>query len=289
MGFPRVVDLANDYEGNGEYWTQFFHKTGSPILPAAGWWADLSMAAGTPKYNAYVGVQNEGTPFIGTGNNGIFLGPTPASGLTKHISRVDIQSASATLAPAWFMLCDYLYSYPLTDMDNTDVVAMDNTVAPVPRYADGLGVYAMLVTTTPQTAVAPCTITYTNSDGVTGKTSTIYTAISNTGCIQGSQAASGATRAMSPWIPLASGDKGIRVIESVQMGSPAGGFCAVVLVKPLANIQLREQNTVAEIDYFTQRPSLPRVYDGAYLNFVFTSGATAVSSVIRGSVDFDWN
>lgn len=289
MGFPRVIDLANDYEGNGEYWTSFFHKTGSPILTGAGVWADLSMAAGTPKYNAYVGTQNEGTPMLGVGNNGIYAGPGISASMTKHISSVNIQSASATLAPAHFVLCDYLYSYPLTDMDMTDIQVMDNSVATVPRYADGLGVRAMLVTTTPQTGVAQCVVTYTNSNGVTGRTSSIYTAISNTGLIQGAQAASGAANAQSPFIPLASGDKGIRVIESVQMLSSAGGFCAVVLVKPLLNIQLYERNTVSEIDYLMQRPSLPRVLDGAYLNFVFTSGVTAVSSVIRGSVDFDWN
>lgn len=289
MGFPRVIDLANDYEGNGEYWTSFFHKTGSPILTGAGVWADLSMAAGTPKYNAYVGTQNEGTPMLGVGNNGIYAGPGISASMTKHISSVNIQSASATLAPAHFVLCDYLYSYPLTDMDMTDIQVMDNSVATVPRYADGLGVRAMLVTTTPQTGVAQCVVTYTNSDGVTGRATSVYTAISNTGLIQGAQAASGAANAQSPFIPLASGDKGIRVIESVQMLSSAGGFCAVVLVKPLLNIQLYEKNTVSEIDYLMQRPSLPRVLDGAYLNFVFTSGVTAVSSVIRGSVDFDWN
>lgn len=287
MGFARVIDFAST-ETTGANWTQFFHKTGSPVSPAAGWWSDLSMAAGTPKYNAYVGTQNEGTPMIGSGNNGIFLGPAPSAGQTKHINAINIQSASATFAPAEFILCDYLYAYPLTDMDNTDYVTMDNTVATVPRYADGKGVMAMLVTTTPQTAVAPCTITYTNSDGVSGRTTTIYTAVSNTGNLQCSQAATGATRAMSPFIPLASGDNGIRTIDAVQMGSPAGGFTAVVLVKPLCNIMLREQNTVAEIDYFINRPSLPRVYDGAYLNFIFSSGVTAISSVIRGQVDFDW-
>ena len=289
MGFPRVIDLANDFEGNGEYWTSFFHKTGSPILTAAGMWADLSVAAGTPKYNAYVGTQNEGTPMVGAGNAGIYAGPGIAASMTKHVSRVDIQSPSATFFPAHFVLCDYLYCYPLTDMDSTDAQVMDNGVAPMPRYTDGAGVRAIVVTTTPQTGVARCNISYTNSDGVAGRTSTIYTAVSNTGMLQGGQAASGAANTQAPFIPMLGGDKGIRSIDSVTMLSSAGGFCAVVLVKPLLNIQQYEQNTASEIDYFMQRPSLPRVFDGAYLNFIFTSGATAISSVIRGSADFDWN
>jgi len=289
MGFPRVIDLANDYEGNGEYWTSFFHKTGSPILTAAGMWGDLSMAAGTPKYNAYVGTQNEGTPMVGQGNAGLYAGPGIPATMTKHISRADIQTGSATFAPGTFILCDYLYIYPLTDMDSTDAQVMDNGVTPMPRYADGAGVQAMIVTTTPQTGVAQCNISYTNSDGVAGRTSTIWTTISNTGMLQGAQASTGAANAQSPFIRLQGGDKGIRSIDSVTMLASAGGFCAVVLVKPLLQISLREQGTANEIDYFIQRPSLPRVLDGAYLNFIFTSGATAISSVIRGSVDFDWN
>ena len=289
MGFSRVIDLANDYEGNGEYWTSFFHKTGSPILTAAGMWGDLSMAAGTPKYNAYVGSQNEGTPMFGVGNAGLYAGPGIPASMTKHISQVDIQSGSATFSPATFVLCDYLYSYPLTDMDSTDTQVMDNGVAPVPRYADGAGVQAIIVTTTPQTGVARCNISYTNSDGVSGRSSSIWTTASNTGMLQGGQASSGAANTQAPFIPLQGGDKGIRSIDSVTMLASAGGFCAVVLVKPLLQISLREQNTVSEIDYFMQRPSLPRVLDGAYLNFIFTSGAAAISSVIRGSVNFDWN
>lgn len=285
MPFPNVATFNAD---NGAEWFSFIHKTGSPLLPAAGWSADLSMAAGIPKYNAYVGTQGEGTPMFGQGNFGIYL-PDPGPGKTLHIAEINLGSASATLAPATFYLCDYLYSYPLTDMDTTDPQVMDNGVAPVPRYADGLGVRAMVVTTTPQSAVAQCNISYTNSDGVSGRTSTIYTGVSNTGNIQGAQQSAAGAGSMSPFIPLDSGDKGIRTIDSVTMLASGGGFTAVVLVRPLAEIKIREQNTVAEINYLVSKRSLPRVLSGACLNFVYSSGVTAISSVIRGYVKFQWN
>ena len=287
MGFGNIAQLGSSSDA-GQEWMQFFHKTGSPLLPAAGWCADLSMAAGNPKYNAYVGTQGEGTPMIGQGNFGIYTGPEPAAGKTKFVTEINIGTPSATLAPATFWLCDYLYCYPLTDMDSTDPQVMDNGVAPVPRYADGYGVWAMLVTTTPQTSVARCDISYTNSAGTSGRASTIYTAVSNTGNIQGAQQSAGGAGSMSPFIPLASGDAGIRTIDSVTMLASGGGFTAVVLVRPIAEIKLRERNTVAEINYLLSKRTLPKVLSGACLNWVFTSGVTAVSSVVRGYVKFNW-
>lgn len=246
------------------------------------------MAAGIPKYNAYVGTQGEGTPMYGVGNFGLYL-PDMPSGKTRHISEVNIGTASATFTPATFYLCDYLYCYPLTDMDSTDPQVMDNSVAPVPRYADGLGVKAMVVTTTPQTAVARCNISYTNQSGVSSRNSTIYTGASNTGNIQSAQQSAAGAGSMSPFIPLDSGDTGIRAIDVVTNLTSGGGFAAVVMVRPLVEVKLREQNTVAEINYLVNKKSLPKVLNGACLNWIYSSGVTAISSVIRGYVKTQWN
>jgi len=288
MGFSGVREFATEQETVGKEWMSYFHKTGSPALTAAGFWADLSMAAGTPKYNAYVGTQAEGTPFVGSGNFGIYV-PTPGSGETLHIADLNIGTPSATFAPATFLLCDYLYAYPLMDMDSTDVQAMDNSVAPVPRYADGKGVRAMIVTTTPQTASARVNVSYTNDQGVAGQVSTVYTNTSNVGMIQGGYASGGAASTQGPFVPLASGDQGMRQIDSIQLLASAGGFAAVVLVRPIAEIKIRERDTVAEISYLINKRALPKVLNGAYLNFIFQSGATAISSVIRGFVRFAWS
>ena len=287
MGFPNVASFASRQADDGAEWLSFFHKTGSPALPAAGWSADLSMAAGTPKYNAYVGTQAEGTPLVGLGNFGIYA-PGVSAGQTLHVAEAAIGTNSATLAPATFWLCDYLFAYPLMDLDSTDYQEMDNTVSAVPRYADGLGVMAMVVTTTPQTATAQMNLTYTNQAGATGRSSTVWTGVSNVGNIQGAQASSGAASSQGPFIPLASGDSGVRQIDGIQMLASAGGFAAVVLVRPLLKLHMRENNTVAEVQYLMHEKSLPRVLPGACLNWVFTSGVTAVSSVIRGHIKFVW-
>ena len=94
---------------------------------------------------------------------------------------------------------------------------------------------------------------------------------------------------MSPFVPLVAGDKGIRLIDSVTNLSSGGGFSAIVLVRPLAEIKLREQNTAAEINYLINKRQMPRVLNGACLNFVFTGGQPTNSSVIRGYVKTVWN
>lgn len=287
MGFASAAQFATAQHDLGREHTSYMHKTGCPTLPAGGMCGDLSMAAGTPKYNAYVGSQLEGTPLQGIGNSGVYLPSVPPDH-TLHLADLHISSAGA-IAPATFWLCDYLYAYPLIDMDSTDYQECDNSAALVPRYADGAGVRAMLVTTTPQTGVALATVTYTNQAGQAGRGTSVSTTITNVGNLHGAQALSGAAAAQSPFLPLASGDAGIRVINGVQLGASAGGFCAVVLVRPLAEIKLREQNTPAEVGLLINKRQLPRVLPGAFLNFVFSSGVAAPSSVVRGFLRFAWS
>lgn len=285
MGFSSFRDYAEDASDRGQYWMSFMYKTGTPVLPAAGRWGDVSMSAGTPKYNAYVGSQGEATPLYGSGNNGIYAGESVAP-LTKHLSRILLQTNGATFAPAKFVLCDYLMFYPLTDMDSTDLQEFVQA-ATLPRYANGKGVQVMLVSTVPQTANATCTISYTNQDGTPGRTST-FTILgpSNVGNLltSGSTAAGGS----NPFIPLQSGDYGVRSVESIQLAASAGGFCSIVLVQTISSFLIRETNTATEHFYLKHKPSLPQVQDGAHLNFIFSSGVAAASSILRGELEFYW-
>ena len=282
-----VRALATALE-NGATWTSWIHKTGGPTAGTAGRWCDASMGAGIPKYNAYVGSQLTATALANEGNAGIYLGPDPGAGLTRHINALQLQSTSTTLAPAWFVLADYLLFYPLVDGDSTDQQDMDNT-APLPRYADGAGVQCMVVVTTPMAANAVATVSYTNQAGVAGRTSTFQViASTNVGVIASSSDSSGAAGSVGPFIPLASGDTGIRSIESITLSSGAGGFFALVLVRPLANLQLRENVTATEIMQLPQRATLPRVFDGAYLNFIYITNQTGTPTTLRGFVEFAW-
>ena len=287
MGFSSVKEYAETRSDTGQTHMSFFFKTGSPVSPATGWWSDLSMSAGTPKYNAWLGAQGEGTPMYGIGNSGIYAGQNVEQlGQTKHINRTLLMTNSATFAPAIFLLLDYLYFYPLIDMDSTDLQELNNSAA-VPRYSDGRGVMAMIVATVPQTANAVCTMTYTNQAGVSGRTTTFNVrGPSNVGNLNCSKSTS--PNGANPFVPLAQGDYGIRSVDSVQMSGSAGGFVSVVLVQTICTTLIRERNTCVEQFFLKHKPSLPRVMDGAYLNFIFSCGVAAISSPIRGEIEFYW-
>ena len=70
---PTSSSLANSWDSN-KVWRQHWHKTASPVTTGSGFWLDLSMAAGTPKFNPYVGDALAYTPLVGAGNNGINAG-----------------------------------------------------------------------------------------------------------------------------------------------------------------------------------------------------------------------
>lgn len=280
VGFRRVTDFVES-EDNGQNWKAFVHKTGTPILPAARWWADMSMGAGTPKFNAYVGAALEATPIVGTGNAGIYHGGN-VSPLTKHLSRIAI-GTPANIAPMHLVLCDYLMFYPLIDLDSTDQQEMVN-VATLPRYNGGR---LILVSSVPQTANATATIGYTNESGQERAVTASVLGPSNTGCINNWGALS--TNANSPFVPLSSGDQWVSRVDSLTMNASAGGFVSAVIVRPLATTIIRELNTITESSFMAHKPSAPRVMDGAYLNFIFSSGLAAGTSVVRAELDFYWN
>lgn len=287
MGFANIARAAAAEATEGRFCDADFHKTSTPVLPSAGAWADMSMGAGKPKFNAYVGDQLTLTPFVGQGNNGLVL-PNIASPQTLHLQDLQLISTTATFMPATFVLADYLACVPLIDFDSTDLQLIDNP-SPLPRYPSGQGVRMALVTTTPQTSVAAATVTYTNTQGVPGRVSTIYTAATNTGNLQAAQAVTGAATSQSPALPLMQQDNGISQVNSIQLNASAGGFCALLLYRPIAQARLREAGTPSELSFLQHRRSLPRVEQGAMLNFLYTSGQAAPSTVVRGSARFIWS
>ena len=91
--------------------------------------------------------------------------------------------------------------------------------------SNGLGVIAAIYVSTATTnagAVTNTTISYTNQDGVPGKTGTIPSFPAT------------ATAGSMVFVNLAAGDSGVRSVESVTLGtSYGGGAIHLVLVRPI--------------------------------------------------------
>lgn len=282
MGFASIKTRVDAEIADGQFQYSSFRKVPSQAT-VAGIWCDLSMSPGNPVPNFYAS-----EPLISAtldGNKGIFHG-REVSPKTKHLAKILAVTPTAAAVPSTLVMLDYLLTYPFIDMDSVDIQDLENTVA-LPRYADGTGVRAMLVAQGNYVGGAQFSITYTNQAGVSGQVSPLVT--SNAGTFTGSLITSGVTAGTMGWaIPLAQGDTGIRSVQSITFTAPNGGIAALVLVKPIATTMLREITAPVERDYFVDFASAPRIYDGAYLNFIALPNASIASAVITGLCDFVW-
>jgi hypothetical protein len=282
MGFTGIVSLAE-----APTWQSFFFKTSSPA-GVAGRWYDAAVGAGIPVYQAYVGQQYEATLLIGESNRGIYTGPTPSAGQTKHLFALSAGTSTASV-PLTMLLADYLMFYPLIDMDSLDPQDMINPVS-ISRYTSGEGVQAYLVVAAPMSSSGTVTVTYTNSQGTANRTSTFGIASTGTiGRIANNIDSTLGTGAASPFIPLANGDNGIRSIQRVTCNASMGGFCHIVLVKPLATHVIREQNTEAETVFFTHKANCVQIQNNSYLNFLILNNTSSSPAPLRGFLQFTWN
>lgn len=139
---------------------------------------------------------------------------------------------------------------------------------------NGLGIYAGILVTTATTngsAITNMTMSYTNSDGTAGRTATI--------------ASFPATAVIGTFVPflLQAGDKGIRSIQSVTLGtSLVTGAISIICFNPMASasVPLANSGSLA----YSKRLDL-RLYDGhCLLPFWLAASTTAVT--INGNIYF---
>jgi len=284
MALKGFSQLGRSIHDEGKFHYQYFFKPTVPANGTAGLFIDLNQSSGVPKYNPFAGSELTATPLFGVGNGGIYPGNF-IPGKSKYLLRWQMQNLAAA-APNHCYLNDYLSFYPLIDCDNVDQQDMVN-VEPLPRYSSGEGVRIVLIASAPMALTAPLTITYTNSDGVSGRTSTanVIPALAIGVCATGADPALGGAGQASPFWPLADGDKGVRSIESVQFGAGAGGFIIACLVKPIAQMTILEANVAIEKNYGFDHLQPPEIKDGAYLNMLVHCGTTTTSN-FRGELVF---
>lgn len=281
-GFSNVRAYVDAING-GRSSTCSIRKVPSQATTAS-WWADLSMAAGNPKPNYYASAPLVAATLAGL--DGIYHG-TDKSPEQLYLTEWMLTTPTAGLV-GQYRLLDYLLYYPFVDLDDGDPQMMDNT-ATLPRYADGDGVQVMMVAAAPTTGGGQFTFDYINQDGAANTSPVQFCSIAaaNIASLVTSQPATASNGA--PFLRLASGDSGVRQITSVTNSVLNGGLAALVLVKPLASHVIREVNTPSEINYVSQVPGCPRIYDGAYLGMIMQCAATIAAGTLAGRMNFAWS
>lgn len=275
-----------DAELNGKTRRYTWRKTPSQTT-TAGLWFDLAMSPGNPAPKYWF----DAPPLIAkaisqSADGGIFHGAN-VSPEQQYLRLMTAMTATATALPMNMTLCDYLLYYPSCDDSTTDPQTMDNSVT-LPRYTDGKGVQMLAVSVAGRTGGQQFVVNYTNSDGVAGRTS--QTVTQNTSSAIGTVVTSAtATEASgNPFIGLQDGDSGVRSIESVTMLGSDVGLFTLILVKPLAQIQIKEITAPYEKEFLVLSGAMPGIEDDAYLNLLCLPNGTLAATALIGDLKVIW-
>lgn len=287
MSVNSIQQVVNA-EINGAVRRYMWRKVPSQAT-TAGYWFDLSLSPGNPMPKFW----SDATPLTAkvisqSLDGGIWHGPntTPQK---QYLRMTTAMSSSGTGLPLPLILCDYLLYYPTIDSSTTDTQVMDNTVT-IPRYTDGEGVQMIAVSIAGNTGGQDFYVTYTNSDGVAGRTSQTVrqNAITAVGTIVTSSLS---TLGMSgnPFIGLQDGDSGVRSIESVTMLGADVGIFGIILVKPLAQTMIREQTAPVEKDYLIETSDIPEIKDDAFLSWLTCPNGSLSGVTLFGDLQVVYN
>lgn len=198
--------------------------------------------------------------------------PDPATGNYYLVA-----ATAANSVAGMPMLIDLIWYN--TDLVVTTTTAQNTTLPTLPSRDEngtnnGDGWQAAILVTTATTngaAVTNTTLSYTDSDGNTGNTATI--------------SSFPATAVAGAFIPfrLAAGDRGIRDIASVTLGtSYGGGAISLVLYRPIAYISAPVANIGGTLSVVNASPNGTKLWNGTCLNMGYLASATtAVNSNVN--------
>lgn len=293
MGFTSLDDLINEMTNNGKRWRADFNKTIANGAYTAGAWYDLSLLSGSPVANTYTGTALNAQVPTDTTGWGIYHGGNVSTD-TKHLLKAVAIGNTATVSPGTLLLVDMLLYYPGIVSTSATLQTLVNGSS-LTRYTNGNGNRAYMVHTVASGANTP-TVAMSYTRQTTGGTDTgralgATTAFNASVGIGRFPHSGVAANNRGPFLPLQSGDTGIKSIESVTITTPhaTSGTMAAVICQPLAEIPLTTANVPVIMDFLSAVPSLPQIVDGACLNLLYQpAGAAANGGIISGSLEFAW-
>lgn len=295
MGFGNVSEYASADEA-GRCWFTQFRKAVTSTATITSSYVDYTYFAGSPLANFYASTPLEAAYVDST--RGIRI-PDVSSQYLKNITVLTsaASTTSTTSQRQQLMLCDYLMYYPFIDTDSTDQQDMTQTVT-LPRYTNG---QVFAVAQAASSAIGQFTFSYTNQDGVSGRTSpNIFTQIVAGG--GQSLLASVSGGGFHPFLPLQAGDSAVKSIESVTFTVTGGGLMALVIVKPLlifsvdaecrrtTSSNIESYGAASSIDSLIHNPRATEIKEGAILGLLSKgNGGSLNSSTLVGYLETVWS
>jgi hypothetical protein len=277
----------------GQRWRTDFNKITGAGAYVAGRSYDMSNLSGHPIANAWAGTAltftecdestGNGTQIFGIRHGG------DVSADVKNLLNMGALTSAATGIPSTLTLVDIEGYWPTISNNTLSAQALSGT--PSTRAANGEGLRLYWV----QTAVAGATaqniaLSYTDQAGNTGNTLPVTVAMTASAIVGHISHSGIAANNYGPFLPLASGDYGVRNVASVTFSAANTGTGALVLAKPIMEIPLGVASLYHNKDMLSQIPSLPIIPDGACLAFVLNAGgAVAASTTFIGHTEFVWD
>ena len=294
MGFSSQDDLLTQITTNGKTGNVFSNKTLSSG-GTAGHWTLLSGHAGAPVASTFTGTDLTYVPTDDTWSEGTLYHGGNVSTATKHFLTAGASVVAAAGAPWYLMAIDLVGFVPLsganvssTGTKTVTMTAIGSSGSTGDRYPAGAGLEMFVAADTALGANAPtCIVNYLDTGGGAGATTT-FTSTASLGVGQLLNSGTAANK-YNPFLPKASGDTGISDIVSLVWAGTAhaSGTVIIGLCKPLWTIPVPATGLYTKLDFVNAFPSLPRIRDGANIQFLmFQTGATTSGGTIM--VDFDW-
>ena len=272
--------------------TRFDWNKVSTVAATLGGSFDMSGQAALPVANAWAGTALNWRGCDETTGNGTQIFGMPHGGNVspdiKHLLNMNAWGTAATAVPGTLTLVDMQGYYP--GLTNNVATAQTLVGTPTLRYTNGEGVRAYMVQTATGGAGAQnFNMSYTNQADTAGRTMPATVACTASSVVSRINHSGAAANNYGPFLPLASGDTGIRSIQTVTLSAATTGTFAMVLARPLASITLSVAGLMTEKDLLNQIPSLPVIKDGACLVWIWNAGAvTATATTLAGGIECVW-
>ena len=251
-------------------------------VAGVGYWFDLTMSPGNPGPQYYTGAQ---ATFNRLTKDNIGSLPYPLLGASVNGGATDMLSCmllpnSAVFCPMAMVFMDYLGYYPYIDESEAGEIVLDNILG-IDRYVDGEGVQMMPVVAAGQTGGQSFYVTYTNSQGQSGRISqTVRTCgQGSVGTVLTGQSVGLSGIGSSPFIPLQVGDTGVKSIESVTLLGSDIGLFTLVLVKPLFTVSIGPTLTPQEVVFGIHNKVFPRLVPGCFLSAICLPATGALTNL----------
>ena len=286
-------------EDLGQFHVTSFRKAVSSAATTTSAWIDYSYFPGSPVANFYASSPLEAAEL--ETSRGIYV-PTvaPATQWLRNLKLMSGASSatSTTNGRQQIVLADILLYYPFIDTDAVgEQQDMVNT-ATIPRYTSGR---VIAVGQSASSTLGQFTFSYTNQDGVAGRTSQNHFTfvVAGGGQVVASSVQSAAS--YHPYLALQAGDSGVKSIESVTFTAGGGGLMALVIVQPLLECFVTQESrrttsgnleTYGACNEFASvihhRPR--QIKDGAVIN-LFAAGhaGSLASSILAGVLETTGN